>query len=204
MVLGGLVVVAVCYKVFTDPAVNNYIGYAFLVAVILCALPTIQNFSYKGSLGEISGQLSHTVAGQSASLGGDINEVSKKVDLLVAKLNANAEASAALGPNYRKNKAYEIFVYYNTASSSTAAEASQIRDFLLDAGYKSTSINTDFSELGSSIPAPGSVWMVYTKDSTALANSLREQLRKKYPHLTKIGDNIVEKMNTADVQIRLF
>jgi hypothetical protein len=35
IVLGALIVVAVCYKVFTDPAVNNYIGYAFVVAVAI-------------------------------------------------------------------------------------------------------------------------------------------------------------------------
>jgi len=91
IVLGALIVVAVCYKVFTDPAVNNYIGYAFVVAVLLCALPTLQTFSYKGQLGEISGQMKNAVAGQGADLGSDISALSKKVDAIITKLNAGVE-----------------------------------------------------------------------------------------------------------------
>src|SRR6266550_8168119 len=109
IVLGALIVVAVCYKVFTDPTVK---GYAFVVAVALCALPTLQTFSYKGQLGEISGQMKNAVAGQGADLGSDISALSKKVDAIITKLNAGVEVQKEISPEYKDNKKYDIRVYY--------------------------------------------------------------------------------------------
>jgi hypothetical protein len=199
LVLGGLIVIAICFKVFTDKTTNNYIGYAMVVAVVLCALPSIQNFTYKGQLGEISGAMKDAVAGQSANIGGDINSANKKLDAILKKLNATAEV--AVDPNYQSNKEKEVLVYY---TASAAAQATLIRSFLLDSGYKSSSTYTDFAELSLPLPNAGSLRLVYTQANANLANAVRSDLRKKFPNLKDIGDRVVEKMNSGQVQVQLF
>jgi hypothetical protein len=199
LVLGGLIVLAICFKVFTDPALNNYIGYAMVVAVLLCAMPSIQNFTYKGQLGEISGAMKDAVAGQSANLGGDIDSVNKKLDSIIKKINAPVDVVA--DPSYQTNKAKEVLVYYDDPA---AAQATTIRSFLLDSGYKSSSTYTDFAELTTPLPGPGSIRLVYTNANVDLANTVRGALRKKFPTLKEIGDKVVERMNSGQLQIQLF
>jgi hypothetical protein len=200
IVLGALIVVAVCYKVFTDPTVNNYIGYAFVVAVALCALPTLQTFSYKGQLGEISGQMKNAVAGQGADLGSDISALSKKVDAIITKLNAGVEVQKEISPEYKDNKKYDIRVYYAKGVGELAGE---VRDFLLNSGYKSSMAYTDFAELASP-PSSGSAQLVFTTASSGLVTTLRTKLKQKFPQLKKIDDRIVDNMNSGDVQVHLF
>jgi archaellum component FlaG (FlaF/FlaG flagellin family) len=199
LVLGGFIVVVICIRIFSDPALNNLIGYALIGAVALCAMPTIQNFKYKGSLGEVQADMKNTVATQSANLGGDINSINKKLDLIAQKLNANF--AAATDPSYQKNKTREVLVFYN---SPAATQAEQIRTVLLDLGYKSSATYTDFSELGSDIQVPGSIRLVHTKATENLANSIRSTLRSKFPEIKEIGDEIKDKMNSGEVQIQLF
>jgi hypothetical protein len=199
LVLGGLIVIAICFKVFTDPTLNNYIGYALVVAVLLCAMPSIQNFTYKGQLGEISGAMKDAVAGQSANLGGDIDSVNKKLDAIIKKINAPVDTAA--DPTYQTNKAKEVLVYY---AEPAAAQAAAIRSFLLDSGYKSSSTYTNFTELSVPLPGPGSVRLVYTNANTDLANTVRAALRKKFPNLKEIGDKVVNQMNSGQLQIQLF
>jgi hypothetical protein len=199
LVLGGMIVVVICFKIFTDPTLNNLIGYALVGAVALCAMPTIQNFKYKGQLGEIQADMKGAVANQSANLGGDINSINKKLDLIAAKLNA--DVSAAIDPNYQKNKTREVLVFY---SSAAATQAAQIRTLLLDSGYKSSATYTDFSELGTNLPGPGSVRLVHTKAAEDLANAVRTALRAKFPTLKEIGDEVLDKMNSGEVQVQLF
>jgi hypothetical protein len=201
LVLGGLIVVAICFKVFTDPKLNNYIGYAFAVAVLLCAMPTLQNFSYKGRLGEFQADMKGAVANQSANLGGDINTINKKLDAINAKLGISADASVAADPNYQKNKASEVLVFY---AATAATQAASIRSYLLDLGYKSSSIYTDFSELGTDLPPSGSIRLVHTDATADIANAVRAELRAKFPALKEIGDKVLDKMNSGQVQVELF
>jgi hypothetical protein len=201
IVLGAIIVIAVCYKVFTDPAVNNYIGYAFVVAVLLCALPTLQTFSYKGQLGEISGQMKNAVAGQGADLGSDISALSKKVDAIITKLNAGGEVQKEISPEYKENKKYDVRVYYAKGVGELAGE---VRDFLLSSGYKSSMAYTDFAELASSPPPPGSAQLVFTSASSGLVTTLRNKLKQKFPQLKKIDDRIIDNLNSGDIQVHLF
>lgn len=199
LVLGGLIVAAICFKVFTDKTINNYIGYTMVAAVVLCALPSIQNFSYKGQLGEVSGAMKDAVARQSANIGGDVDSANKKLDAILKKLNATADVAAPI--NYQSNKDKEVLVYY---TATAAAQAAKIRSFLLDSGYKSSATYTDFAEAMPPLPAPGSLRLVYTAAETSLANTIRADMRKKFPELKEIGDRVVDKMNSGQVQVQLF
>ena len=201
LVLGGLIVLVICFKVFKDPALNNYIGYALVVAVILCAMPSIQNFSYKGQLGEISGAMKDAVAGQSANLGGDIDSVNKKLDSIIKKINATAEVSTVIDPTYQTNKAREVLVYF---SETAAIQAEKVRTVLLSSGYKASATLTNFDELSTPLPASGSIRLVYTNANTDLANAVRAGLRAKFPQLKELVDKVVDKMNSGQVQVQLF
>jgi hypothetical protein len=201
LALGGVVIVAICYKVFKDPNVNNYLGYALLVGLALCALPTLQHFTYKGSIGEISADMKGAVLNQSASLGADIDSISKKVDTIITTLNATQALKSQITPQYQQNKSNEVLVYFAEAAQK---QAQQIRDFLLGAGYKSSATLTDFSELSPPLPTAGSVRLVYTTQDTDLANTVRAQLRQKFPQLNQLEDDVVQKMKTGDLQLQLF
>jgi hypothetical protein len=201
IVLGGLVIVVVCYKVFTDNTVSNYLGYALLLAAFLCALPTLQNLDYKGQFGELNANMKSTVAGQSANLGGDIDVLNKKLDLVIKKMNAGSDVPVVLNADYQRNKASEVLVFF---SDTARDQAGTIRSYLLDSGYKSSSTYTDFAELVPPLPSPGSVRLVYPNSSVNLANDVRAALRTRFPALKEIGDKVVDKLNSGDLQVQLF
>src|SRR6266516_982908 len=95
----------------------------------------------------------------------------------------------------------------NTTSGSTMPRvgelAGEVRDFLLNSGYKSSMAYTDFAELASP-PSSGSAQLVFTTASSGLVTTLRTKLKQKFPQLKRIDDRIVDNLNTGDVQVHLF
>lgn len=199
--LGAVIALAVCYKVFTDPKVSNYLGYGLLTALFLCALPSLQHVSYSGSLGQFSADLKNNEANQNANLGSDINAIGKKVDTIITALSATETVTTQITPQYQENKTNEVLVYFVVTARM---QAGQIRDYLLNSGYKSAATLTDFSELSPPLPPVGSVRLVYTAAMTDLANKLRAQLHQKFPQLNQLNDDIATKLNSGDVQLQLF
>jgi hypothetical protein len=200
IVLGGIVIVAISYKLFRDPAVNNYIGYAFIAAVVLCALPTIQNLRIENRVLGVKAEMQKNVSSQSADLGGGLTDLNKKLDIIIKKINANPEAQSTLNTEYKDNKLYQVLVFYG--SESNASEANKVRDFLLDLGYRSSATYTDFS--GGSMPNENTIRLVFTKETLPiLISTLKTKLKQKFP--TKvIQEKSIEKMNSGDVQVQLL
>src|SRR5208283_2160334 len=175
LALGAIVVIVICYKVFTDPNVSNYIAYAIIAALVLCAMPTLQNISAGGSWGQISADMKATsetvrgaVASQSADVQGQVALLNKKLDSIVTKLNATAEVQEQITPAYRQNSSNQVLIYF---APDTRMKADKIRDFLLNSGYKSSASMTDFTELTPPLPNPGSVRLVYADSGVSLANT---------------------------------
>jgi hypothetical protein len=102
--------------------------------------------------------------------------------------------------DYLANKKYSVLVYYRTG---LADEATEIREYLLHHGFKSSAIYTNFDELGSSAGQEGTVRVVFTKYSAAKVTELKAK-QKFRKVMKKVGDKIVDRMNTGDIQILLF
>jgi hypothetical protein len=210
LILGGLIVIALCIKVFTDKNITNYLGYGLVAALALCALPSIQHFSYNGSFGQITTDLqtkadtlNNNIGSQSATLQSQITLLDKKMDSVVSKLNATAEVQQQITPAYKQNNLLEALVYFGP---SAQAEAEKIRDFLLDLGYKSSATFTDYSELSPPLPAHGSVRLVHTNvdQSIQFADVIRSKMQQNFPELHQITDQSVSHLNSGDVQIEVF
>jgi hypothetical protein len=199
--LGGIIGLLVVIKVFRDPSVNNYLGYGFLAAVALCALPTIQNFSYKGQLGEVTASMNRAEKNQTtnaAHLSSVITDLNKKIDGIVEKLNATAtpQVREIQAPQYQANKSYQVSVFYLDDS----IQANKIRDFLLNSGYRSSVAYTDYS---GTPPAPNSIRLLVTKDAPKnFTDDLQAKLTQKFPNLS-IQLKPVDRLNSGDAQIQL-
>lgn len=208
LALGGIIVVAICYKVFTDKNVTNYLGYGLIAALALCSLPSIQHFSYNGRFGQLSADLQQKsdtvnaqVVSQSADLQSQLTLLNKKIDSVVDKLNVTPEVKAQVAGDYQKNNSTEVLVYFAKAKQS---DASKIRDYLLSLGYKSSAAFTDFSELSPPLPPQGSIRLVATSGNVGLANSIQAKLHLKFPLLKQNPIQEIPKLNAGDVQVELF
>jgi hypothetical protein len=206
LALGGVIVIVISYKVFTDKNVTNYLGYGLIAALGLCALPSITHITASKGDVQFSADLQTvkgSVASQSADVQGQVTLLSKKMDTIISKLNATADIQAQITPAYKQNSLNQILVYYAT---SAQAEANKIRDFLLDSGYRSSASFTDYQELSLPLPTPGTVRVVHTDSSGSvdLANLIRSKLQQKFPELRQITDQKVSKLSSGDIQIQLF
>ena len=206
--LGSLIVIAICYKVFTDKNVTNYLGYGLIAALLLCALPSLQHLDYKGSFGQLTADLAqksstvnNQVVTQSADLQKQITLIDTKVNTIVDKLNAKQEVEATITSDYQKNGSSEVLVYFAAAEQS---QASKIRDYLLSLGYKSSAAFTDFSELSPPLPPAGTIRLVATSDLVDLANSIQTKLHDKFPSLKLLPIQQLSKLNAGDIQVELF
>jgi hypothetical protein len=194
--IGTIIALVLAVKIFRDSTTNNYIGYMLVAAVVLSALPGLQNFSYKGALGEVSGNLTGQIATQSATLAADISELKANVRSIATKINAPTELPS--NPEAKKNT---VLIFYGTGKSELA---NQIRNYLLNEGYKASATFTDFSELGSNILTAGSNKMTFTPESANLALQMNPKLRSKFPQLTNIVDSNTARLNNGDIQLQLF
>jgi hypothetical protein len=201
IVLGGIIILVVAVRVFRDPTVNNSFGLLLLAAVALCALPAIQNFSYKGGFGEITTSMKTAEINQTnytANISSAITDVNKKIDGIVERLNATATVQSALTPQYQANKLYQVSVFY----SDDATQANKIRDVLLNLGYRSSATYTDYS--GGKAPDPNSIRLLVTKDAPkSFSDDLQARLRQKFPGLD-IQLKAVDRLNSGDAQVQLL
>jgi hypothetical protein len=203
IVLGGIIILAVAVKVFRDPAVNNFLGYILLAAVALCALPAVQNFSYKGALGEVTTSMKTAEINQTnytANISSALTDLNKKIDGVVEKLNAAAtpQVQSTLTPQYQANRSYQVSVFY----SNDATQANKIRDFLLNLGYRSSATYTDYS--GGTPPAQNSIRLLVTRDAPqSFIDDLQAKLRQKFPNLA-VQLKPVDRLNSGDAQVQLL
>jgi hypothetical protein len=201
IVLGGIIILAVAVKVFIDPGVNNFLGYILLAAVALCALPAVQNFRYKGALGEVTTSMKAAETNQTnyaANVSSTLTDLTKKIDGVVEKLNATPQVHAALTPQYQANKVYQVSVFY----SDDATQANNIRDALLDLGYRSSATYTDYT--GGTPPAQNSIRLLVARGAPQhFTDELQAQLRQKFPNLD-IQLKLLDRLNSGDAQVQLL
>ncbi|MFL9826504.1 hypothetical protein [Rhodoplanes sp. SY1] len=208
LVAGAVMILAIAAVMFRSQAIPNSLAWPLIVGALLLALPYLQSFNYDGPWGKISTQIRDVkvevkgeIATNTANTDSNLHDIKLKVSEIHRKLFPTSTDATSL-PAYRENRKTTILVYYTKGLNE---KAEQIRDYLLDAGYKSSATYTDFEELGSTVGKPGSTRFVFTAASASTMSDLRAKLKTAFPAIFKTTeDRLTDKVGGGDAQVLLF
>jgi hypothetical protein len=186
-----LSLVAYIFRTQTIPAL---LAPLIFVGAILCALPYLQNFVFKGAGFEWSANvLKQDLAEQSATIQGDITEIKKSLAHLLEESGVEIAPTPVRRPS--------VLVFYGEGQGQLADKA---RTWLLNAGFDSSATATDFSELGKESKRSGTSELRYVPNFKNQAVTLITKLEATFPQMKPIEQEQLSKLARGDAQLLLF
>jgi nitrate reductase NapAB chaperone NapD len=207
--LAGLCLTGVlARRIYNDPAVPNGNLIALGIAALLCVAPTLLNFSVKLSNGtEISvvkEQLQTQTQQIRSDFGAQGGKINGKIEALSRRLDAlDKEKGTAVTTSTSPNAGKVVVVLHVEDQKDLATE---MQDYLLQAGYSANIVFTDFTELSDANHlASGAVAVVSAENNATLRKEVEDVLKAKFPQqMQNALDSSSTKLVGTSVQVRLF
>jgi len=191
--------------------------YPMIVVVVLLWLrPVLAELDLNALIGRVQGvkaggveftfAQAQDVAALVAPLNARLAELERNMSKAQANDNASQEhvrvgaaaagatqPSGAAAEHLRVNAGYTVLVFHRATSHERARA---ITNQLLQLGYHSSDMETDFSELKAIKPADGLVYMQYTSKGQAVVSALADKLR------TWVPQNVTVRTNGSPIELR--
>jgi hypothetical protein len=174
LVAGMALILGLMAYIFRTRDIPNILALLVMVGALFCALPYLQNFVLKGASFEWSANLRDNLAGDSATLQGEMTQIREALNALLKKSGEPPIVVPALRES--------IVVFYGQGRNQLA---DQIRSWLLNQGYNSSATATDFTELGKDVLPTGNVKLRYMPNFAAKLPDFAKSLDQQF-HLGTI------------------
>lgn len=103
--------------------------------------------------------------------------------------------------NFAENSKYKVLVFYRQNSIDRAELA---KNMLLEKGYQSAAIRTDFSELSKITPESGKISIVYTERGQTKLQSVEAILNSMTPKPNVVPNFRATSLSRGDMQLFVF
>lgn len=165
-------------------------------------------------LPEVKKEAAQDVAASIAPLNSQIKQLEEKFSFLTKDIASlqNSVVSAKPSPDeikkrqevtstFAENSKYKALVFYR---ESSADNAELIKDRLLEKGYQSATIKTDFSELNKIRPESGTISIVYTERGESQLQTVTKILKSLSPKPNVAPNYRPTTLSRGDIQLFVF
>lgn len=199
------------YPIFIAVA---FFGFLWFKPVNLYSPQILPENLQQAFLPEVRQEAKEDVVASVAPINSQIKQLEEKIsfltkDILSLQENVSSakpteqevEARKQIESNFAENSKYKVLVFYRQSSSEQAELA---KNMLLEKGYQSAAIRTDFSELNKITPESGKISIVYTERGESKLSAVETILNSLTPKPNVVPNYRATLLSRGDMQLFVF